>query len=96
MHAKAIWLIAAVVGGLAPSAIAASAEAPWRLIAQAHFVVIGIPDVPVRDIKVALTSGERKEIDIAVRVEKCLKPRTCPKAYRVSHSTYKAWARRSS
>jgi hypothetical protein len=72
------WLLAAALSG--PCGAAALAEAPWDLVAGSHLIVVGTPAVPARELLEAMKARSREHIRVPVRIERCLKGRSCPAA----------------
>jgi hypothetical protein len=80
---------------LAPSPIALAQAAPpaelWKLVAQSHVIVVGIPSVPADQIEHSERSGQHDYVVVPVRVNECLKGDLCPETIVVRYFTCPAW-----
>jgi hypothetical protein len=69
----------------------AAAQEVWKVVAQSHVIVDGVPDVPVDEIEKANRSGNHDYICVAVRVTKCIKGDDCPETILIRYFTRPAW-----
>lgn len=61
--------------GLSEHAFAAEPDPPdlWKLVAQSHFIVEGVLDVPVTEIRLAAQSKKHRYVELGLAVEQVLK-----------------------
>lgn len=82
--------IACVLVFSAATAGAGSVPEPpplWKLVAESHAIIVGIPNVPVDQLEEAHRSGDRRYIDFDNRVLECLKSDLCPDTMPVRYYT---------
>lgn len=88
--------VCSVVGAyLATSGITVAQSNPsdelWKLVAQSHMIVVGIPSVPADKIEQSERSGQHDYIAVPVRVNDCLKGDPCPETIVVRYFTRPVW-----
>jgi hypothetical protein len=68
-HVALAWLLCFGV----PASAETAGEELWKLVAQSHLIVVGVPTVPIDQIETAQRAGKHDYVDIVVRVNKSLK-----------------------
>jgi hypothetical protein len=55
----------------------ASAQDLWKLVAQSHHIVVGIPAPPMDQIEDAQRTGRHRYVDVPVHIRECIKGDAC-------------------
>ena len=60
----------------------------WKLIAQSHVIIVGVPVVPVDQFEPAQRTGHGRYIDFDTPVQQCLKGDPCPETMTTRYYIY--------